>query len=108
MLEVDEKNNIYLTRGDTGIFDITLKNGEGEPYVTHEGDTLRFMMIKKRGSGDYIIDKQIPIDTCVLEIEPEETKPCKFGDYCYDVEFTDYEGHISTIIQANFKVGEEA
>ena len=55
-----------------------------------------------------MIDKQVPIDTLILEIEPQETKPYKFGTYFYDVEFTDYEGHISTIIQADFKIGDEA
>lgn len=108
MLKVDDKGNIFLTRGDTGLFSITLKDSEGEPYVVHEGDSLRFILTKKRGIDEHMIDKQVPIDTLILEIEPEETKPYKFGTYFYDVEFTDYEGHISTIIQADFKIGDEA
>ena len=44
MLNIDNKQNIELTRGDTGFFTIALKNNQGEDYIPQEGDTLRFAM----------------------------------------------------------------
>ena len=73
MLEVDSKtNNIYLTRGDTAILGVTLKDSEGHPYVAHEGDSLKFLLTRKRGCGEYMIEKSIDMSTLVLEIEPNE------------------------------------
>lgn len=106
MLNIDNKQNIELTRGDTGFFTIALKNNQGEDYIPQEGDTLRFAMGKNYG-GEPLILKQIPIDTLVLEIQPQDTASLNFGKYVYDVEFTDAAGHVSTIILANFMLTKE-
>ena len=97
MLYIDEDQNITLTRGDTGFFNISLLKNNGEAYVPQAGDSLRFALGKSWGK-DTIFTKNIPLDTCVLEIEPEDTKNLDFKKYKYDVEFTDAQGHVSTII----------
>lgn len=106
MLYIDKEQNIKLTRGDTGIFTISLTDSDGNSYTPKEGDSLRFAMAKNYGS-EALINKQIPIDTCTLEIEPNDTKELNFGKYVYDIEFTDADGHVSTIILANFEVTRE-
>ena len=106
MLYIDEEQNIELTRGDTGFFTIALKNKQDEDYTPQEGDTLRFAMSQSFG-GEPLILKQIPINTLVLEIEPQDTASLKFGKYKYDIEFTDAAGHVSTIILGEFKVTNE-
>lgn len=49
MLEVDENNNIFITRGDTGIFNITLKNKSGTEYTPVSGDKLQFVVSRYWG-----------------------------------------------------------
>lgn len=109
MLTIDRENNIVLTRGDTGIFKIILEEEDGEEYTPKEGSSMRFAMAKKYGStkGECLIYKEIPTDTMTLEIEPSDTDNLPFGDYLYDVEFTDYQGRVSTVIMAKFKIAKE-
>ena len=106
MLYIDEDQNISLTRGDTGIFHITLQNKDGEAYTPQTGDSLRFALGKSWGR-DTIFTKSIPLDTCTLEIEPQDTKELDFKKYKYDIEFTDAAGHVSTILLGEFTVDKE-
>lgn len=102
-------NNIDLTRGDTGLFNITLVDKDGQPYIPEEGSTLRFAMSSKYFSerGEVLILKDIPIETMQLEIEPSDTKGLKAGTYKYDIELTDEVGHVSTVVMANFTISKE-
>ena len=106
MLYIDEDQNIELTRGDTGFFTIALKDNNNVDYIPQSGDSLRFAMSKSYG-GDTLILKQIPINSLILEIEPQDTASLQFGKYVYDVEFTDAAGHVSTIILGNFTLTKE-
>lgn len=105
--------DITLTRGDTAIISVPLVNVDDEghetPYTPHQGESLRFAMSDKYGAtrSEVLILKEIPIDTLILEIDPEDTKPLKFGKYKYDIEFTDAQGHVSTGLSAIFEVGKE-
>ena len=107
MLIIDSSYNISLTRGDTGIFTIELVDETGEPYTPGPGDSLRFAMDKKYGVSDPIIEKNIPIDTLTLQIDPEDTKDLDFGTYVYDLELTDSLARVSTILLAKFMVTQE-
>lgn len=49
MLEVDENNNIFITRGDTGVFNITLKDRSGNEYTPVSGDRLQFVVSRYWG-----------------------------------------------------------
>lgn len=106
MLYIDEDQNISLTRGDTGIFHIILQNKDGEAYTPQEGDSLRFALGKSWGK-DTILTKQIPLDSCVLELLPEDTKSLDFKKYKYDIEFTNAAGQVSTILLGEFIVDKE-
>lgn len=109
MLHIDSSYNISLTRGDTGIFHISLVDKFGEAYTPEEGSTLRFAMSTKYYSqrSEVLILKDIPIDTMELEIEPGDTKNLKAGTYKYDIELTDEVGHVSTVVMAKFSITEE-
>ena len=84
MLYIDEDQNITLTRGDTGFFTISLKNKNGKAYTPQEGDSMRFALGKSWGK-DTLFTKPIPLDTCVLELEPQDTKNLEFKKYKYDI-----------------------
>ena len=106
MLYIDEEQNITLTRGDTGIFNITLQTKDGKAYTPQQGDSLRFALSEGFGKEALVI-KNIPINTCVLELEPSDTANLKFKTYKYDVQFTSAAGRVSTIILGDFKVDNE-
>ncbi len=102
-------NNITLTRGDTLLLQINL-TAEDEPYVPQEGDSLRFAMKRKYtdDDSDVVLVKNIPIDTCVLEIQPQDTKDLPMrSKYVYDIQFTGADGRVSTFVQGIFTIEEE-
>lgn len=102
-------NNISLTRGDTLILTVSMKRDD-EPYTPQTGENVRFAMKAKYTDPDdaVLILKEIPIDTMILEIDPEDTKPLKFNKtYVYDIQYTDLQGHVDTFIKGTFKLTEE-
>ena len=110
MLLIDSRYNITITRGDTGLFTISLVDESGEEYIPAEGSKLRFAMSKKYGSteSELLIEKEIPIDTMQLEIEPSDTKALPFGsNYVYDIELTDEYDRVSTVVMAKMTISKE-
>lgn len=100
-----EGTTITLTRGDTMIAEVTPYQGD-EPYVPQEGDTLRFVMKGSKlntrkteyADAEPLVTKDIPTDTMLLRLDPEDTKPLGFGDYVYDIEITFADGKVDTFI----------
>ena len=105
--------DITLTRGDSLLLQIGLVkeiNGVAEPYIPAEGCRVRFAMKRRYTDPDseVLVDKQIPIDTLLLEIEPEDTKPLQMGkSYVYDIELTDENGRVDTFVKGNFTLENE-
>lgn len=106
---------IALTRGDTLAVQVVIKR-DGEPYSPEDGDQVRFALkhnkLKSDKSGyiddDPLIVKDIPIDTLVLQLDPEDTRDLAFGTYVYDIEITFADGAVDTFIaKAKFKLTEE-
>lgn len=90
---------INLTRGDTFIAAVSIINPETEePYVPEDGDSIRFAMKKKYTDEEPLLVKDIPIDTQILTIESEDTKPFDFGEYVYDIQLTKADGYVCTFI----------
>lgn len=105
---IDAKtNNITLVRGDYFPCNIVMTK-DGEPFIPESG-SLRFALKKRYTDTDdkVLILKPIPIDTLLLELESEDTKELKFGDYVYDIEYQDDEGRPDTFIRAKFILAEE-
>lgn len=101
-------NNITLTRGDTLFLEIGMTK-DGDVFVPEEGSSLRFAMKRKYTDADSTaLVKEIPLDTLVLEIEPDDTKnlPMK-KTYVYDIEYTDPDGHVDTFISGTLELTEE-
>ena len=104
-----ENNNISLTRGDTLLLQIKMVK-QGRSYTPVEGDSVRFAMKSKYSDSDedVILVKNIPIDTLILEIKPEDTKnlPMK-SKYVYDIQYTDIDGRVDTFIKGTLTIEEE-
>ena len=120
--KVKPDNTIILTRGDTLRLKIKIiiKENEqdpGTPYYPVEGEKVRFAVKHNIyvGSGytelkdpEPLINKQVPIDTLVLQLDPEDTKDLAFGTYLYDVELTKLNGDVDTFItEEKFKLTTE-
>lgn len=104
-----ENNNITLTRGDTLLLQIKMIK-QGQPYIPQEGDSIRFAMKRRYSDSDdqVVLVKNIPIETLILEIEPQDTKELPMGSkYVYDIQFTDAEGRVDTFIKGTFLITEE-
>ena len=93
-----KKNAIVLTRGDTFKGRVTINNSDGSEYEPQVGDTIRFAMKRDYNDPETLIEKDIPIDTMLLILEPSDTKPYEFGDYVYDIQITKANGDVDTFI----------
>lgn len=100
-------NDITLVRGDYFPCNIAMTK-DGEPFTPATG-SLRFAVKKKYTDSDekVLILKTIPIDTLLLELESADTKELRFGEYVYDIEYTDQNGRPDTFIRAKFILAEE-
>ena len=88
---------ILMTRGDTLIVEIGMSK-DGQAYTPEEGDVVRFALKQTHQDVEPLILKVIPNDTCILRLNPEDTKPLAFGSYVYDMEITMADGSVDTFI----------
>lgn len=102
------KNNIVMTRGDTLKVKINITDSNGEPYIPIEGDKIVFAAKKDYCDAEPCILKDIPYNTCILHLEPSDTKsleqPCKYN---YDIELTKADGTVDTFIKGILNIKEE-
>lgn len=102
--EVRGEKKIIHTKGDSGLFRvrIDIKDSEGkviDNYQPTEGDTVRFALKKHYCDPKPLIMKEIPSDTLLLKLEPEDTKGLCVGEYVYDIELTFSDGFVDTFIK---------
>ena len=103
-----EGTTITMTRGDTARISVFITDAEGESYTPGSQDTIRFAMKKDFKEGDPLLLINIPIDTMMLVINPEDTKNLSYGSYVYDIELTTEAGVVDTFIdRAKLKLTEE-
>lgn len=103
-----EDNEITMTRGDTLETTVEIFTKQGEPYIPSSLDRIRFALKKRYKDVEPLIVKEVPYDTMLLHLDPEDTKPLAFGDYVYDLELTTSDGFVDTFIDKKlFKITEE-
>lgn len=109
------RTTITLTRGDTFLAEVNILR-DNKPYTPEAGDRVRFALkhslLNPDGTDfrdpDPLILKDIPIDTMVLRLDPEDTKSLGFGRYAYDIEITFANGIVDTFISnARFELTPE-
>ena len=99
-----EGKKITMTRGDTALIQVGITR-DGAAYTPVEGDSVRFAVkteLNRKGTEyvdeEPLIEIQIPIDTMILRIDPEDTKSLPFRAYKYDIEITFSDGIVDTFI----------
>lgn len=104
MLEI-QGNNIHLTRGDTMFIQVVLKTESGAEYVPTENDKIYFRVKRNASAKEILIEKEIPYDTMILQLDESDTKDFKFGSYYYEVEVvTPEDYHFTAIADAEFEI----
>lgn len=98
---------INLTRGDTFMADIKIFQQNGDQYVPVEGDTIRFALKKAVNNTEVLIERDIPISTMMLVLNPEDTKKLEFGKYVYDIQLTKASGEVDTFITKSMFILDE-
>ena len=103
-----QDNHIYLTKGDTAYLTVSLTNADGTAYVPSEGDVIRFAAKTYFGAAECAIKKQFNMGTMQLTFLPADTKGLSAGkDYVYDIELTDAESRVTTVISDMLTLLEE-
>lgn len=95
MFTIDDENNIYLTRGDSAGFDLTITDEEGEPYTPRPTDVIVLTIKQNYNNVGDMLRKTF--DNLHADISSEESLKFNFGTYFYDVRLID-EDLIDTII----------
>lgn len=99
---------ITLTRGDTFEALVSAIKRDGTQYIPVEGDSIRFAMKENYDDPRPLLVKDIPIDTMMLTLEPQDTADLNFGKYVYDIQLTKANGKVDTFIsKAILKLSEE-
>lgn len=93
------KNNIIkLTQGDSLVTKVTITSADGTEYIPVEEDSIRFALKKDYTDKKTLIVKEIPWDTCILRLDPTDTRSLPVGEYRYDIEITLSDGTVDTFI----------
>ena len=100
---------ITLTRGDSAKLRLFLTYKNGDDYEPREGDSIRFAV--KKTFNDLVpplLIINIPTDTLLLYITPEQSKQLAYGSYKYDIQMTTADGDVDTFIdKATLVITEE-
>lgn len=116
MIKVDG-TTITIIRGDSGYVTVPLVevsiDEEGieteTPHELKDDEILRFAVAKKFGATEEecLIIREIEHGTMRLYFYPDDTKAHKFGTYKYDLEYTNEDGYVDTILEGDFIIAEE-
>ena len=106
MLQIDSKNRITLTRGDTAVLKLYLKDARDKSVNIGENCSC-ILTVKENTDTDSVLI-QITAKDGSFTFLPEHTKHMKYGNYVYDVQVTMDEGNGYTVIPpSRFTIGEE-
>lgn len=89
--------NIKITRGDTGVIAINLKNKDGTEYVMQTGDVLVITVKRSTYVSDVLFQKAFG-SSMQAKIEPADTANLSYGTYWYDVQLTTAGGDVFTVV----------
>lgn len=95
MFKVDD-NNIKIIRGDSGVFNISITDTDGNPVELTDNDILTFTLRRAARNPTIILQKVIIGGE--LNINPTDTEGLAFGAYVYDIELRRANGYVDTVI----------
>lgn len=98
MFSVNDDLSIYITRGDTALFNVTATMDNGERYVFNPGDVVRFKVTEKKSCENVVIQKDFAItsesEAVEIFLTEDDTKIgdviSKPADYWYEIELNPF------------------
>lgn len=100
------QNKIYMTRGDTAVFAVSL---DGRMLI--DGDVVEMTVRKRPEHPQRAIYKKVTEfreGKAIITLNPEDTQHLPFGEYSYDVQVTFEGGRVATIVKPTpFVIGQE-
>ena len=104
-------SDISMVRGDSETIVVSVNNEDGSLRPLEEGDTIYFTVKKDAHTKEKALQKVITdfVDgTALIKIEPEDTRNLMYRPYVYDIQLTEADGTVTTIIKkSTFRVSEE-
>lgn len=100
MFHIDKHNKIFLTKGDNAELDVRIFDLEGKEVEITEDDVITLTVRKTAASQDASIQLTAYLNT--IYFEPSDTSSLASGLYVYDVQYTNADGEISTIIPTSY------
>ena len=91
-----EGNTIHLTRGDSAVLLLKIRKDDETEYELQAGDSVLFTV--KNSVYDTAIIVQKKLADGVIKLNPDDTKNLQYGTYYYDVELTQSDGFVATVI----------
>ena len=97
MFTLNDDLSIYVTRGDTAFFSVTVDD-DGKPYVFQAGDVVRFKVFGKKDAENVVLQKDFPVtaktESVAILLTEDDTKIgdviSKHKDYWYEVELNPF------------------
>lgn len=105
MIVIDTSNNILITRGDTAIIDISIKDEQGQEYTLQAGDKILFSVKKIAATPNTVLEKTLNNKQLVLS--SADTDNLSFGTYKYDLTLITATEVCTFINYCDFIIGEE-
>jgi hypothetical protein len=93
--------DMQMVTGDSETINISVFDGNTQ-IILDTGDTVYFSVKVNSRQDGYIIQKIITTFTegnAVIEIEPADTSSLFAGTYLYDIQLTQTDGTVSTVVQ---------
>lgn len=94
-------------RGDTFIFDLSIKKEDGSNYIFQSGDSVKCGMKKNIGDENYILENTKSVTESSEEVEfifnSQTTKTIEEGDYILEFTLT-ADNIVNTVYQKVLKV----
>lgn len=91
-----EGNTIHLTRGDSAVLLLKIRKDDDTEYELQAGDSVLFTVKNSVYDTAVIIQKKL-IDGAI-KLTPSDTKNLQYGTFYYDVELTQTDGFVATVI----------
>lgn len=103
--------DLHMIRGDSETLVIKIEGQDGIPYQLQEGDKVYFTIKIRANTKEKAIQKIItyfPNNQAIVELEPKDTSNLNFRKYVYDIQLTQANGRVKTIIPlSTFEIMEE-
>lgn len=107
MLQIDNKNRITLTRGDTAVIKLYVRDAR-DKSVKIDSQCSCVLTVKENTGTDAVLLQITADKDGSFTFLPEHTKHLKYGNYVYDVQVTLDEDDIYTVIPpSRFTIAEE-